>query len=166
MPLRIERGQSLTEYALLLGVVGLFLFTMQTFVQRYVHARVKDTTDDLLVLAPAPELSSPIRRQRGLLTQLKGVDLRKPGTGMGGSERVLWIPTATEEVGLNEFPASPGERAYHKFSDGASEGDAHFEGASPPLGDVAFRPGGVSLGPNPAQPAPERPHPDETVRKR
>ena len=48
---RIVRGQSITEYVIVAGLVALAVMTMQTFVKRGIQSAVKTSTDDLLRIA-------------------------------------------------------------------------------------------------------------------
>lgn len=43
-----QRGQSLVDFALILGVVGLVFIGMQTYIKRGVQGRVKAMTDHIL----------------------------------------------------------------------------------------------------------------------
>jgi Flp pilus assembly pilin Flp len=47
-PLFFRRGQNLVELALLLGLVGLVLIGMQTYLKRSVQGKVKDLTDAIV----------------------------------------------------------------------------------------------------------------------
>jgi len=43
-----ERGQNLTEIALVIGIVGLVLIGMEVYARRGIQAKVKDLTDSMI----------------------------------------------------------------------------------------------------------------------
>ena len=85
MVVRNRRAQSLSDYALALGVVAAMMATMQTFIQRYVQAKIKDTTDDVLAISESDVVDTNgnllSRAERGMKTQRAGTDVRKPNAG-------------------------------------------------------------------------------------
>ncbi|OQB14408.1 MAG: hypothetical protein BWY16_00170 [Candidatus Omnitrophica bacterium ADurb.Bin205] len=46
--LLVGRGQSLTEVALIIGIVGLVFFGMQNYIGRGLHGKVKGLTDHMI----------------------------------------------------------------------------------------------------------------------
>ena len=92
---RLRKGQSITDYALAIGLVAITMATMQTFIQRYVQAKIKATTDDVLALNVVDATNG------GMLTQLEGTDVRKLNTGLAGGQVVADIQSQSH-VDLTE----------------------------------------------------------------
>ena len=112
-----RRGQSLSDYALALGVVAAMMATMQPFIQRYVQAKIKDTTDDVLAISRDDLFDAGghlfPRALRGRLTQRKGVDRREPNTGIGGGSIVADVTSMSDD---NWHEQVVGGRRYPDFS--------------------------------------------------
>lgn len=87
-------GQSLSDYALAIGVVVAMMAGMQTYIQRAIQAQIKDTTDDVLAISEF-DATNPSLDARGRLTQLKGIDRRQPNTGINGGSIVADVQSAS-----------------------------------------------------------------------
>lgn len=82
------RGQAITEYAIVIGIVVTALFTMQTFIRRYVQSEIKSTSDDFLAISMV-DGTNPDPNQRGMETQILGTEQYENNSGIRRSNDIF-----------------------------------------------------------------------------
>lgn len=131
-----NRGQSVSDYAIAVGAIALTMGAMQPFLQRMVQARIKDTADGLFTTeaSDAPDFSDAVtnaeRNQWGMDTQREGIDRRKAGTGLPGSDLAADFSTRVDIDLAEQTSAGRYGVAFAKTSR-VTDGEAHFEGTRP-----------------------------------
>ncbi len=93
-----KKGQSLTEVALIIGVVGLVFIGMEVYAKRGLQGKVKDLTDNMIGTEQAvyQEDTSGLEVNRSDSTLTFGSTITSRG-GLGGTKS-LTIPDETTTV--------------------------------------------------------------------
>ena len=99
-----RRGQSVSDYALAVGVIAATMSVMQPFFQRFVQAKLKEGVDGLLAISEADAQTG------GKLTQRKGNDRRREGIPDGAGADTGVVATAPTESTRTVYEEAIGGR--------------------------------------------------------
>jgi len=98
MTVGIKKGQSLTEVALIIGVVGLVFIGMEVYAKRGLQGKVKDLTDNMIGTEQAARQEDTsgleIDKSNSTLTSCLTITSKE---GLGGTKSLI-IPDETTTV--------------------------------------------------------------------
>ena len=102
-----KKGQSLTEVALIIGVVGLVFIGMQVYAKRGLQGKVKDLTDNMIgakqEVYQEDTSGLEINRSNSTLTSNSTITSKE---GVGGTKSLI-IPDEISTVNYSSESATP-----------------------------------------------------------